>query len=59
MKLGHRDGDGQVRNPDGEDHGSKLTAEDGGKIRSRTERVCYWNICSGAKRSSSLWLAEG
>lgn len=59
MKLGHRDGDGRVRDPDGEDQGSKITAEDGGEIRSRTERVCYWNICGRAKRSSSLWLAEG
>lgn len=39
MKLSHRDGDGQVRDPDGEDQGSKFTAEDGGEIRSRTESL--------------------
>lgn len=54
MKLGHRDGDGQVIDPDGEDQGSKFTAEDGGEIRSRTDRVCYWN----RRTISGLWLAE-
>lgn len=49
MKLGHRDG--EMRDPDGGDQGSKITAEDGGEIRSRV----IGNVCSGAKRFSSLW----
>lgn len=38
MELGHRVGHRQVRDPDGEDQGSKFRAEDGGEVRSRAAR---------------------
>lgn len=48
--------DEQVRDPDGEDQGSKfIIRKDGGEAEGRADRACY---CRGGARSSSVGGAE-